>query len=263
MACLIAPNEIDYTSSVAIYTQIAAAIRRKIEEGTLKPGDHLDTEMNICNALNVSRTTVRLAMNELEQDEYLVRRRGKGTFVTRPKVKRNLNDLYNFTGEISGLGMEPTSTLIEFSTIPAIPKVIQSLNLNEGELVYKIKRLRLADGTPMMLETAYIPVKFCPNISQSDLTDSLYAVISQYNNAFPLEAEETYDAILVKEKDAKYLGCPAGSPAFKINRISRNTKGQLFEYAILIAPGQINRYHIVLRKNDSSVIRHSIETENT
>ena len=259
---IISKEEIDFYSGTAVYAQMIAVVKQKIISGQYKPGDVVDTELQLCADLGVSRSTVRQAFAQLEKDGYIIRLRGKGTFISKPKLKRSLNTLYNFTNEMEELNLKPSSVIIEFSRIKAPQKIQEPLQISSHDTVFKIKRLRLADGEPIILETAYIPERFCPDLKEEDLSRSLYAAISQYNQSFPMEAQETYDAILLKEKDAVYLKCPPGSPAFQINRISKNTNGQLFEYAILIAPGKMNQYQITLRKNDISGFSHNVMTQN-
>lgn len=252
---VIAREDIDWGSSVPIYSQISSLLKQRINRGVLKVGDMLPSEMYLCDELHISRSTIRKTFAQLEADGLIVRKRGKGTFVAEPKLKRNLNNLYNFSTEMRMLGFKPLSRLIAFDLIKPSAKVANQLGVLESELVYKIVRLRLADGNPMLLETAYIPQKFCPDLSEEELTDSLYALISDFTGALPMEAVETYDAVLLTEKQAKLLDCMTGAPAFKIQRVSKNTAGEIFETSTIIAPGDKNRYQIALRRDNISYSR--------
>lgn len=255
ISAVISKEDIDISSDVPIYIQLANVLRQKINEEKLQIGELIPPEKEICSVLGVSRSTVRNALTLLESEGVLARRRGKGTYVTKPKLKRGLNNLYNFSTEMRMLGLLPKSELISFELIKAPFEIANLLRVSEEEFVYKITRLRIANDVPMLLETAYIPEKYCPHLSSQDLTDSLYSLITEYTGAEPVEAVETYDVATITEKQAKYLQCSAGSPTFKIRRISTNSIGNVFEVSTIIAPGQRNQYQITLKKEDVSVTR--------
>ena len=84
-------------SDSPLYEQLASYIKIQIQAGVLKPGDQMITETNLCSILNISRTTVRQCMDRLVDEGLLVRYRGRGSFIADPKMKRNINYLYNFT----------------------------------------------------------------------------------------------------------------------------------------------------------------------
>ncbi|MGI5977359.1 MAG: GntR family transcriptional regulator, partial [Candidatus Limivicinus sp.] len=239
--------------------QLTNIINGWISSGTLKVGDLLPSEVYFCETLHLSRSTVRKAFSELEGEGKIVRKRGKGTFITKPKLHRRLDDLYNFSKEMQGLGLNPSSEVLCFEVLRPNPIVAKQLKIGEDEHVYRIKRLRKADGKPILLETAYIPVAMCEHLCWEDLTDSLYSVISENTGALPAEATEVYEAICLKEKDAGLLNCKPGSPAFQISRTSRDTNGRLFEYCKIIAPGYCNMYEITLRRNQTIFSKHMQE----
>ena len=109
-----------------------------------------------------------------------------------------------------------------------------------------------------LLETAYVPTKFCPNLTKVDMGDSLYAKIIEYTGVLPYTATETYEAILLEEKYAELLECQTNSPAFKINRVSTNENGDIFEFTTIIAPGDRNRYEITLQRNNDMFLTRKL-----
>lgn len=252
--------ELDLQSSVPLYAQLVKIIIKKIDEGELQEGSMLPPEMYLCDTLHLSRSTVRKAMLQLEQEGRLIRRRGKGTFVTIPKLRRSLNNMYNFSLEMKMMGLEPHSEIISFGIVKADIVVAKALEIAEGSKVYKCVRLRFADELPILLETAYIPLSFCPDLQKEDLNDSLYALISEYTGYMPLRAVERYDAVVLKDKEAALLQCKARDPAFKIKRVSTNTNFDIFEYSIIIAPGERNSYQTTLnRDNDMFLTRRNLQ----
>lgn len=242
------PN-ITLIDGIPVYQQLANYYSNLIAIGKLKVGDALPTELSLCEKLGISRATVRQAFQQLEQEGHIVRIRRKGTFVCEKKLKRNLNNLYNFTTEMIALGFKPTSNVIDFSVTCAPQSVSEMLNIDTKTPVFKICRLRKANETPLLLETAYIPTYFCPNLTYENLTDSLYAIISEHTGLLPGEAVETYEAVNVSKQEANYLSCAPTNAALKITRVSKNTAGEVFEYCTIIARGDLNKYQIVLKNN--------------
>lgn len=239
--------QLNFSDDFPVYQQLANYFLNQISVGNLKVGDPLPTENAICQEMGISRATVRQAFQLLEQEGRIVRRRRKGTFVCEQKLKRSLNNLYNFTTEMKSLGIKPSSKVISFDVVKVSPHIGTILDIDAKSQVYRICRLRMADGTPLLLETAYIPTFFCPNLAVKSLNDSLYAAISEYTGFLPGEAAETYEAVNLNSHDASFLSCSPGDAALKITRVSKNTAGQTFEYCTIIARGDMNKYQIVLK----------------
>lgn len=146
----------------------------------------------------------------LEQEGCIARHRRKGTFVCEKKLKRNLNNLYNFTTEMHAIGLTPSSAVISFESV-----------LPRGDR----------------------------GLTRENLSDSLYAIISEHTGLLPGEAVETYEAINLSKREAQHLTCQPASAALKITRISRNTSGEIFEYCTIITRGDMNKYQIILKNN--------------
>ncbi len=249
---LISVDNLDFYSTTPLYSQLANVLIQKIENQELKINDKLPTELSLCKSLGLSRSTVRRAFSILENRGLVMRKQRLGTIVCKPKVKLSLNTMYNFTNEMLSMGMIPSSKVLRFEIGKPNSYVAEQLNINENTPVYKVTRLRIANGKPILLETAYIPTRFCGNLTAENLNDSLYSMISEHTNSLPMEAVEVYEAITLKEKEAKLFGCKSGTPAFRIIRTSKNTNGDTFECCIRIAPGDRNRYELSLYRNDVS-----------
>lgn len=247
-----------------VYRQLFNWIKLNIKTGRLQPGDILPAESEFQSAFGISRTTVRQCFSRLDAEELVVRKRGKGTFVTVPKLRRSLDNLYSFTVEMQKLGLSPCSRVLEFCEVKPDDLQCEQFHIDENEPLYKIKRLRIADEKPIILETAYIRKRLCPNLTGADLSnDSLYAMITEHTGLPPSQAVESYEAIVLNEKTAKILGCPAGSPAFRITRKSQNSAGQIFEVCTLIARGDKNRYEVVLKRDNITFTRKMTNTKDT
>ena len=134
-------SELDLNSSEPLYQQLLNIIMRSILDGTLKTGDMLPSEMELCERFSISRSTIRQAFAALESEGLIDRCRGRGTFVCIPKLKRGLKNLYSFSSEMRMLGMTPASDLLVFEKMPATDDLAYRLKLDFGEEVYKIVRL--------------------------------------------------------------------------------------------------------------------------
>ena len=241
--------KIAWTDDAPVYLQLANYFGARISSAELKEGDALPTETALCKTLGISRSTVRQAFQMLEDEGVIIRKKRVGTRVCKPKLKRNINNLYNFTTEMFALGLAPSSRLISFSTVHPPAKIAELLNLSSGDTTFRIERLRLADGEPLLLETAYIPTEICPSLTKEQLNDSLYATIRECSGSSPMEATEIYEAITLNKRDAEYLKLRAGEPGFRIQRISKNTAGEIFEYCVELARGDRNKFQIVLKNS--------------
>lgn len=124
-------NPLSLDSEIPLYSQLMGIIKRSITSGALKVGDLLPSEAELCRVYDISRNTVRQAIGALEEEGFVVRKRGKGTFVTDPNTRRK-GVQYSFTTEISQLGKTPSSTLVDFAVITPSPKIVTLMGLGPG-----------------------------------------------------------------------------------------------------------------------------------
>ena len=120
-------------STTPLYQQLFTLIKHEIQNGGLKPGDLLPSENQLCSQYNLSRSTVRQALNQLVDESLVIRRRGKGSFIATKKLSRNLNHLYNFTEDILELGLHPSSEVLESNVEEARDDIMAALHLPEGK----------------------------------------------------------------------------------------------------------------------------------
>jgi DNA-binding GntR family transcriptional regulator len=147
---------VDRNSPVPLYFQIAEGLRQAISDGTLKPGDRLDNELDLTQRLGVSRPTVRQAIQRLVDQGLVVRRRGLGTVVGPPRILRPvaLTSLYD---DLKASDRHPATLVLAAGQIEADPEVAAILSLAPGDRVLSLERLRLADGAPLALMHNYLP----------------------------------------------------------------------------------------------------------
>ena len=164
-------------SDIPLYAQLTGIIKNTITSGTLRVGDLLPSEAELCDKFEISRNTVRQAIGSLEEAGFVVRKRGKGTFVADPSTRRK-GVQYSFTTEISSMGKHPSSTLVSFDIIDPAPKIKRLMALEDGVKVYCFTRVRNVDNEPLILETSYYPQHIYPNLTREMLeTHSFYSLL--------------------------------------------------------------------------------------
>ncbi|MBQ7713563.1 MAG: GntR family transcriptional regulator [Oscillospiraceae bacterium] len=224
-------NQLQIDSEVPLYSQLIGIIKRAITSGEAGVGALLPSEAELCGAYHISRNTVRQAIGALEEDGFVVRKRGKGTFVADPAMRRKHVE-YSFTTEISQQGKTPSSTLVDFSVAPATPRIRKIMELGADERVYCFTRVRNVDGAPLIVETSYYPEHIYPNLTREMVqTHSFYSLL-YHVGVVPISARDSYEAVTLGEAEAELLGCPVGSPAFFHQRRTTGENGHIYEYTM-------------------------------
>lgn len=235
-------------SRIPLYYQLMDIIIEMIEEGNLDPDDKLPSERELCEKYSISRSTVRQAIQELEKDGYIYRIQGKGTFVSPEKFKQDLLEFYSFTEEMKKLGKKPSSKVLDFDIIDCNEKIAKKMKLESGAKLYRFTRLRLADDRPMMLETSYIPCSRFPGLSKEQLEEqAMYDIFKKnYGISFTC-AEEIFQSVLTRYKEAELLNYSPDLPSMMIERITHEGNN-VIEYTKGIARGDRFKYHVLLEK---------------
>src|SRR6201996_7645460 len=148
---------IDPQSALPLYAQIESELAAGIRDGSLPPGDRLPSEDSLIERFAVSRTTIRKTIQNLTQSGLIEIRRGKGTFVTQPKITQELMELSGFVEDMRALGRTPTARLLSKQVVEATDVVARQLALTPGTLVVRIERVRLADDMPLSFDETYLP----------------------------------------------------------------------------------------------------------
>lgn len=143
-----------------LYIQLMEEIERDIRSGAYKPGDKIMTEAAMSKAYGVSLITIRKAVGLLIDKGLVVRKQGKGTFVTRPKVSRNMKKLQSFSEMCVQMGVKPGARMLENRLVQADARTAARLGIEPGSQVVYISRLRFADAEPVAIEKNYFPLKY-------------------------------------------------------------------------------------------------------
>jgi len=201
-----------------------------IDAEKMQEGQQMPTEREICELFNVSRTTVRMALNTLCQKGYIYKIQGKGTFVAHKKTDMQLNHLFGFSDEMRRLGRVPSTKLIHQQITAPDGRAAEALHLNPQQKVHVLERLRFADATPMALEKVHLPFHRFPGLENKDVTVSLYKLLSKEYGCERSRAEQSIRAGLADRHAAKNLEIRSGMPVLLITRVTFDHNGVPFEY---------------------------------
>lgn len=239
--------KIDKNSRIPLYSQLMDILIMEIEKD-IKENEQIPSERDICEKYDVSRSTVRQAINELEKEGYIYKIHGKGTFVAPKRVDQDLIKFYSFTEDMKKIGKRPFSKVLEFQIINLDNYIARKMDLSEGELAYKFTRLRLADNVPMMLETTYISYTRFPGLTKDELEkEALYDIIQNRYKTSITRAEETFRPVVTSEDEASILNMPKEIPSLKIERFTF-AENSIIEYTISIARGDKFKYRVKLER---------------
>jgi GntR family transcriptional regulator len=237
---------INKDSSIPLYIQIKEMWQEQIEQNMLKPGDQIPTENELCRLYDVSRITVKQAINLLVGEGYLVRSRGKGTYVKQPKLEQNLAGVTSFTDDMIRRGLRPGATLLDCAIQTAESDMVARLKLSDGERVIKIQRLRLADGQPIAIEMIWLPYNLCPSLLHEDLTASIYQILkNRYKISFS-RAVQYLEASKAGKKEAKLLQIEPGDSVLQMERLSYINDNVPVEFTQSVYRGDRYKFRVEL-----------------
>lgn len=219
---------IDRASPVPLYFQVSQHLERAIESGALPPGTLLDNEIHLAERLGISRPTMRRAMEHLVDGGLIVRRRGIGTRVVQPKVRRPL-ELTSLFDDLAGGGKAPTTQVLEFEEQEAGAEAVQHLGCREGDPIVRVVRLRSAHGNPIAKMTNLLPGAVV-NFAADDLTDhGLYELLRR-RGIHLHTATQTVGARVATAAEARLLGEPRGAALLTMQRETYDDRGAIVEY---------------------------------
>lgn len=189
----------------ARYEQIAEYLRRLVAEAD--PGDRLPSEAELCSRFDVSRMTARQAVQLIAQDGLIERRRGAGTFVRAHPVPRDLGSPLSFTGSMRARGMTASSQTLAWGDVEPDDDERDALGLGDDEPAYVLKRLRLADGTPMAIERVVMPRDLALLLGEGFQDGSLHDALRSVGRV-PVEAHAEVSARRATKRERELLGLP-------------------------------------------------------
>lgn len=222
--------ELSRLSPVPLYHQLARQLKEAVASGAVPKGSFLDNELDLADRWQVSRPTVRRAIQELVDDGLLVRRRGVGTQVVNDEVRRpfSLSSLYD---DLAAAGRSPTTDIIEIRHIPAPHDVAESLDLADGDRVVHLVRRRRADGRPLAVVRNWLLAAIADDITGELLAgNGLYALLRE-RGVRPHYARQRVGAKVATPDEAELLGIAEGAPLVTLHRVMQDDTGRAIEVA--------------------------------
>jgi len=212
---------LDSARRIPAYIKIAEQISQQISGGKLAPGDRLPAEDKLASAHQVSRMTVRQALQELTHDGLLVRRHGLGTFVVRAKVPRPATRMTGFHEELVASGFSPSSRILELDLRPAKSSLAKRLGVEEKARIVYIHRLRFVGSEPAAENWNFLRADLCAPLLKTDLSNrGLYELIEQACHISLGWVEQRVEARPASKQVADHLEIRPGAPLLFVERLT-------------------------------------------
>jgi GntR family transcriptional regulator len=236
-----------------LYARIEETIATEIAQGEYRPGDQLPTEDALLERFQVSRITVRRAIQNLVRRGLIEIRRGRGTFVLSPRIEAELTKLTGFVEDMSATGRRASARVVSQGIVAASTRVAERLQVTKGTKVMQIKRVRLADGVPISFDETYLPLSLGNRIVKNDLRlHPIFTLLEEEYGVPLVQADYELEAVIATKAVADALQIKAGSPVFQIERTSMTTGNQPVDYEVLSYRGDLVRFTTkLLRHRDN------------
>lgn len=231
------------------YRIIANKILENIQDGTYPLHEFIPKEVDLAEQFQVSRPTIRQAIQVLVSEGYLARRKKSGTWVRATKIEQGFTHMIkSYSDEMDEKGVVPKTVVLNFNKIPATLEIQSALNLAEKDTVFSLTRLRFADETPVILVTSYIPTKYFPDLDQHDFTkESLYYAFEEHNLTLR-HASRQLEILKADETTAALLQVPLNDPLFYFHTVTYLDNDTPIEYSIAKYRGDLNSFKIEINQ---------------
>lgn len=214
-----------------LYRALADSILEQIRRGDLAPGERLPSEADLGELYGVGRNTVRHALSELADQGVLKTVQGVGTFVEGNRVSKTAEYLLGFTQEMQMQGREVRSRVLDARLLPADSFLSRRLQVQLGEDVVYLARVRYMDGQPTAIERAHLPHALCRGILRHDFSEaSLYQTLTEEYGMRPDHAEQEIEAKLASGQVAELLDLEQPAVVFVFHRATYLADGRVIEY---------------------------------
>lgn len=243
---------IDPANIIPKYFQLANILREQIQNGEFEPQDAIPSERHLEYQYNLSRPTIRQAIDLLERQGYLYRIHGKGTFVSPPKLQKGILELTSFSEDMRKRGLEPGQQILDFEYVTPSTKIAQQLGLNDPDAkVLRIRRIRLGNEEPIGLQDSYLALDSAYTITREEIEQrgSIYAILQDKFGIFPTEADETLEVTVATPDEAELLQIPVGSPLLLNERTLWSQDRKAIEFVSILYRGDRYKYFVRLTRS--------------
>lgn len=231
---------------VPLYYKLAEIIQLKIEEGEYKKGQMIPSERELCKIYDMSRITVRRAIDQLVTQGKLEKVQGKGTFVVSKSIVQNLGNIYSFSQEMEKQGKISSTVLVERKIILADNKLANHLGINENDEVIYIERLRCAEDIAVMVEKTYFKYDKYKYLMDLDLSkETLYKSLEEKFGVRIDKAIETFKACQLNDYECGLLNTPKHQYGLLVSRTTYS-KDVPVCYAVIVSKGDTFEFTVKL-----------------
>lgn len=236
------------SSKVPLYYQLYEILLEQIRDGIWQPEDMLPTENELVKKYQLSRATVRQAFEILVNEGRVYRRQGQGTFVSRPAFEQNLNRIVSFWDDMHQRGLKPGTNVLSSEITFASEDAVKKLEVEPGEELASLVRLRLADDEPLSVEHSLLVHSYCPGILEEDYANrSLRQMLADEFNIHITSARQRIRAVSATKSLAEILEIDKSAPILHIDRVSYTDDGIPIEYLRINLRGDRYTFHSELR----------------
>ena len=202
----------DHHSIIPYYYQIRADILSKIRKGEFKENQTIGSENDLAEEYQVSRHTIRKALDELVFSGFLLRKQGRGTYVAPQRITKDLTWYSSFVEDISSLGQTPDVHTLSKKVVTTTLEIAKLLEIPEDDRIMELKDLRLADGEPITLRTAYYPLRRLPHFAEEKFEHRAVIDVMQLSGVSPVKASRSMEIVYARSYEAKHLKVRVGFP---------------------------------------------------
>lgn len=208
-------------------------LQAQITAGALKPGERLGAERELAQSYGVTRSLIRQALDSLERSGNVRRLpgRGGGTFVADPKIERDLSSVVSVPALLRKQGIVAGTRIVGTSMVAADRPTAEALGLEAGDLVFEVVRIRLADGNPISLEHARLPVTRFPGLLDLPLGGSIYDLLEEHFGVRPAGSVEHIEVVAATDHEAAILTVARSAPLLSITRTTTDRTGEPIEFS--------------------------------
>ncbi len=237
-------RRIDKETPIPLYYQLKEILRDHISSS--QPGELIPTEKELCDHFDISRPTVRQAINELVNEGYLHRSKGKGTFITEPKVRRDfLIRLESFHQEMREKGISARTKVVGFYLTAANDVVAKKLDVEMGAQVAFLRRLRFAADYPLMYVESFVPYERVPGFEEIDFEqEALHDVLAEKYHIQLEKGIRALEAIRCPDSIAELLEIETGAPVHYVETEFHSSQGWPIEFSTAWYRGDRSRFVI-------------------
>jgi GntR family transcriptional regulator len=217
-------------AKLPLYAQLKEQIIAVIARGDLAPGDQIPSQRLLCERYGMSHMTVRRAISELLNEGVLYAIPGKGLYVTERKQDAEPL-LIGFSEDMARRGMAASSQVLAAEIVGASTVLASALRVSVGTPLVHLRRLRLADGEPMAIQSSYLPHALCPGLLAHDLgSGSLFAMLRNVYHLGMADGTTVVEAALADAEQSRLLGLRLPAPVLIIEQLTYLDSGQAIEF---------------------------------